>query len=213
MRRWITIGFVLTAGIFLLGSSRSMTAKTQIAMLEAALAAFEMDNGRYPTTDEGLAALVEIPPALQGSSTYLAGGYLREHRVPDDPWGHAFLYRIPGHHNTAGFDLWSLGADRAPGGEGIDADVGNWPGGFAEHEEWHWRETLLLPIRLTHLAPICSRSVWGARAFRGPWSSSSDASRRRSSAGAICGSRAGPKVFDVPGATVPKPTSWDPDRC
>jgi general secretion pathway protein G len=136
--------FVFTAGIFLLGSGhRSMTAKTRIAMLESALAAFDMDNGRYPTTEEGLAALVEVPPALQGSSAYPAGGYLREQRVPDDPWGHAFLYRIPGQHNPEGFDLWSPGADGAPGGEGIDADVGNWPGGFAQHEGWHRREALL----------------------------------------------------------------------
>ena len=92
-------------------------AKGGISILETALNAFEIDNGRYPTTDEGLSALVTAPSNLQNWH----GPYI-EHGVPADPWGNAFVYRFPGTHNTSGFDLFSMGSD---GREGND-DITNW---------------------------------------------------------------------------------------
>ena len=59
----------------------------------------------------------------------MPGGYLREKRVPDDPWGNKFQYEAPGQHNTDSYDLWSFGADGTPGGTGVDADIGNWTEG------------------------------------------------------------------------------------
>jgi general secretion pathway protein G len=145
-----TAGIIAILGILMLGvdSARSMTAIAQIHMLEAALEAFQMDNGRYPTTDEGLSALITAPPAFEKSASYPEGGYLRERRVPEDPWGHPFQYRSPPSHNSDRFDLWSFGADGAPGGTGIDADLGNWPGGSAEHETLQKRQAVLFPLQL-----------------------------------------------------------------
>jgi len=146
LKRSGATGLVVVLALFALGNGRSLPATVQIKNLEAALETFRMDNGRYPTTEEGLAALVAPPSALQGSTTYSAWGYLRERRVPLDPWGNAYQYRNPSIHGASGFDLWSLGADGAPGGAGIDADLGNRPGGFAEHEALQRREALLFEI-------------------------------------------------------------------
>ncbi|HVN38591.1 MAG TPA: type II secretion system major pseudopilin GspG [Myxococcota bacterium] len=135
--------------VFALGQYRSSLAMTQIKDLEAALETFRMDNGRYPTTEEGLAALVAPPPTLEERSNYQANGYyLSGNRLPSDPWGNAYQYRNPGVHNASTFDLWSLGADGAPGGSGIDADLGNWPGGFAEHQALQQREHRLFLLQM-----------------------------------------------------------------
>lgn len=91
-------------------------AKTDIANLEVALDAFEIDAGRYPTTEEGLAALLQAPPNV----TTWKGPYIK--RAPNDPWSNAYVYRYPGQHNVNGYDLYSMGAD---GREGND-DVDNW---------------------------------------------------------------------------------------
>ena len=103
--------------------ARVNTARTQISMLDSALEAYRMDNANFPTSDEGLAALINPPPDAHNAQP---GGYLRERRVPDDPWGHPFHYEFPGTHNTNAYDLWSFGADGEPGGEGAKADIGNW---------------------------------------------------------------------------------------
>ena len=100
-----------------IGSSKTKTAKVQIESLSAALQLYRIDNGRYPTTSEGLRALVE-PPTGAGAWN---GPYLSKAKVPDDPWGHPFNYRSPG--QTGEFDIFSLGADNQPGGSGEDADV------------------------------------------------------------------------------------------
>jgi general secretion pathway protein G len=142
MRRTLATALVLLAVLPLLGlKSLPGVARTQILMLEGALEAFRIDHGRYPTTDEGLAALVAPPTALKGSAKYPNGGYLWSGRVPVDPWGRSFSYRSPGERNRDRFDLGSLGADGMPGGDGIAADIGNWPDGFAavegfEREQW-----------------------------------------------------------------------------
>jgi general secretion pathway protein G len=106
--------------------ARVGTAKTQIKQLESAFAFYHMDNGRYPTTEQGLAALIEKPASAPEPRNYRAGGYLQGGAVPLDPWGQPFQYQSPGTHNPGGFDLWSLGADGAPGGNDSDSDIGNW---------------------------------------------------------------------------------------
>jgi general secretion pathway protein G len=106
-----------------LEKGRISTTRSQIKMLDAALETYRMDNARFPTTEQGLDALVNKPADARN---YQEGGYLRESRVPKDPWGNPYQYEAPGQHNTRGYDLWSLGPDGAPGGDGNDADIGNW---------------------------------------------------------------------------------------
>jgi general secretion pathway protein G len=97
-------------------------AKSDIQALEAALTMFRLDNSRYPTTDQGLSSLVTQPtdPAIRH---WRPGGYIP--RLSKDPWGNDYQYTSPGTHSKD-YDLYSLGADGQPGGEGVDADVGNW---------------------------------------------------------------------------------------
>ncbi len=97
------------------------TAKSQVAELESALERLAVHMDRYPTADEGLKILVD-PPTVDAKSW--RGPYLKQLRP--DPWGVPYQYRRPGVHHTGGFDLWSRGADRADGGEGANADIGNW---------------------------------------------------------------------------------------
>ena len=103
--------------------SRVNAARAQLKMLAAALETFRMDSARFPSTDQGLEALI-IEPA--DARNYQAGGYLRERRVPDDPWGNPYLYEFPGQNNPHAYDIWSWGADGEAGGSGVDADIGNW---------------------------------------------------------------------------------------
>lgn len=106
------------------GTAKDATARSQIELLGAALDAYRLDNGRYPTSDQGLDAL-QVQPALQPIPSNWRGPYLRK-AVPLDPWGSAFIYLSPGEMNPRGYDLLSLGADGEPGGEGEDADVVSW---------------------------------------------------------------------------------------
>lgn len=102
---------------------RVTTAKVQMRNLEAALESYRMDTSRFPTSEQGLDALINPPPDVRN---YQAGGYLRDRRIPVDPWGNPYQYESPGQHNQNSFDLWSWGADGSPGGEGTSADIGNW---------------------------------------------------------------------------------------
>lgn len=97
--------------------ARETAAKTDISSVQTSLNAFEIDTGRFPNSEEGLSALLAQPANLTG----WRGPYI-ERGVPKDPWGNAYVYKFPGSHNTAGFDLYSLGPD---GREGTD-DIGNW---------------------------------------------------------------------------------------
>lgn len=106
------------------GAAKEATARTQIEMLGAALDAYRLDNGRYPTTEQGLAALWQAP-ALDPRPTNWRGPYLRK-TVPLDPWNTAYLYRAPGTRSGTGYDLLSLGADSKPGGDGENADILSW---------------------------------------------------------------------------------------
>lgn len=109
--------------------ARLATAKAQIAQLESALELYRMDNGRYPTTAQGLDALINKPGDAPEPRNYPRGGYVSKTDALLDPWSEPFQYSSPGSHNSHGFDLWTLGADGAPGGEDGDSDIGNWESG------------------------------------------------------------------------------------
>ncbi len=99
-------------------------AKVQIRNLETALKMYKLDNGIYPTTDQGLEALVQKPSVGIIPKNWREGGYLEKSKVPLDPWGNKFVYISPGSHGD--FDIISYGADGAPGGEGFNADIESW---------------------------------------------------------------------------------------
>jgi general secretion pathway protein G len=102
--------------------ARVTKAKQDIRALETALDLYKMDNFKYPTTDQGLEALVKKPddPSVRN---WKDGGYVRQ--LSKDPWGNDYHYLAPGTHGKP-YDLYTLGADNAVGGEDVDADVGNW---------------------------------------------------------------------------------------
>jgi general secretion pathway protein G len=102
--------------------ARISKAKTDIQALETALTMFRLDNSKYPTTDQGLQALV-VQPTDPSIRHWRVGGYLQ--RVSKDPWGAEYQYANPGAHGKE-FDLYTLGADGQPGGDGVNADIGNW---------------------------------------------------------------------------------------
>jgi len=102
--------------------ARRTKAAVQIKSLEEALGLFKLDNGFYPSTDQGLQALVSKPDSGRIPNKYREGGYLR--KVPKDPWENAYLYISPG--SNGDFDLISYGPDGESGGEGDDADIENW---------------------------------------------------------------------------------------
>lgn len=106
--------------------ARVNTTRTQMKQIEAALAFYQMDNGRFPSTEQGLDALVEPPTIGPEPRNYRPGGYLQGGRVPTDAWGNPYQYEYPGSNNPEGFDIWSLGADGQPGGTETDAEIGNW---------------------------------------------------------------------------------------
>ena len=96
-------------------------AKAEISNMENALKFYRLDNFSYPSTEQGLEALV-TKPADPNIKNWKPGGYID--RLPADPWGNPYLYLSPG--NQREIDIYSLGRDGRPGGEGVDADVGNW---------------------------------------------------------------------------------------
>jgi len=100
--------------------AKTNAARIQISDLAGTLDIYRLEVGRYPTTAEGLQALVENP----GNASNWNGPYLKKPSVPTDPWGFDYEYRSPGEHGA--FDLWSLGADNREGGEGEDQDVHGW---------------------------------------------------------------------------------------
>ena len=107
------------------GEARTTKARLDINTLENAARLFKLDSAFYPTTDQGLGALVEKPSIGRVPNKWREGGYLEKGVLPKDPWGNDYMYLSPGVHNQD-FDLWSYGADGEEGGEGEDADVGNW---------------------------------------------------------------------------------------
>lgn len=104
--------------------ARRTKAALQIGGIETGLKMYKLDNGSYPTTEQGLQALVEAPSAGRLAPRWREGGYLEARKVPKDPWGNDFVYLSPGLNGD--FDLVSYGADGQSGGEGNDADINNW---------------------------------------------------------------------------------------
>jgi general secretion pathway protein G len=104
------------------GESRVTAARTDIKTLKSALQLYKLDNQRYPTTEQGLQALVQKPTSGPAANGWKDGGYIE--RLPKDPWGNSYQYLSPGLHGD--IDIFSLGADGQPGGTGEDGDVGSW---------------------------------------------------------------------------------------
>lgn len=104
------------------GDARATAARTQLELFGVALDSYRLDNGRYPTTEQGLRALRERPTRAPLPGNW-RGPYLKK-ELPLDPWGRAYVYRSPGRTSPEGYDLLTLGRDGAPGGEGEDADLG-----------------------------------------------------------------------------------------
>jgi len=105
--------------------ARQAKARQDIRAIESALDLYKLDNVAYPTTQQGLQALVSRPASGPAPKDYKEGGYLRQ--VPTDPWGNSYQYLKPGEHGE--IDVYSFGADGAPGGQGKNADIGNWQSG------------------------------------------------------------------------------------
>lgn len=103
--------------------ARVAKARQDIQSLETALSLYKLDNFAYPSTQQGLQALVARPAGDPPAPNWKAGGYIQ--KLPKDPWGHPYQYLNPGTHGDA-YDLFSLGADGQPDGTGINADIGNW---------------------------------------------------------------------------------------
>ena len=101
--------------------ARTTAAQTQVELFGTALDSYRLDNGSYPTTEQGLSALREKPTRAPVPTNW-RGPYLRKD-VPLDPWGKPYIYRSPGERNASGYDLMSLGRDGKAGGEGEDKDV------------------------------------------------------------------------------------------
>ena len=104
------------------GEARVTAARTDITKLKTALQLYKLDNQRFPTTEQGLQALVAKPTTGPAASGWKGGGYIE--KLPNDPWGNPYQYLSPGIHSET--DIFSLGADGQPGGAGDDADVGSW---------------------------------------------------------------------------------------
>lgn len=103
-------------------AARATKATSDIRAIESALNLYKLDNFTYPSTDQGLQALVEKPTGRPEAPNWKSGGYLD--RLPVDPWGHPYQYLHPGQHGE--IDIICRGADGRQGGEGYDADIGNW---------------------------------------------------------------------------------------
>ena len=102
--------------------ARIAKAKQDVIALETALDLYRLDNGFYPSTKQGLKALIQKPMQGPLPKNYKKGGYIK--RLPNDPWGHPYQYRYPG--KMLETDVFSLGCDGKLGGKGLDADIGNW---------------------------------------------------------------------------------------
>jgi len=105
--------------------AKRVKAKMDISTLETALKMYKLDNGEYPTTEQGLAALIEKPETGLIPKKWREGGYLEKHKVPKDPWGNEYVYISPGVNGD--FDIISYGKDGVAGGEGEDnQDINSW---------------------------------------------------------------------------------------
>ena len=113
--------------------ARVNTARAQIAQFTGALDLFYLDNGFYPTTQQGLMALIEKPTTGPSADKWGQRKYLDSETIPLDPWGHEYFYQCPGAHGR--FDIICYGRDGVEGGEGYDADINSWELGGARKEQ------------------------------------------------------------------------------
>jgi general secretion pathway protein G len=121
-----TLAAIVAPSLFSnIGEARKGTAKSQIQILSLALDAYRLDNEAFPTTEQGLEALRSVP--IADPPPNWKGPYLRQ-MVPLDPWGRAYVYVAPGLSNPNAYDLYTLGKDGKPGGDGEDADITSWNG-------------------------------------------------------------------------------------
>ena len=104
--------------------AKQLKARMQIESISTALKLYKLDNGAYPTTEQGLQALVEAPASGNIPKNWRKGGYQEKAKVPKDPWGNEFIYLSPGVHDD--FDLIAYGADGVAGGEDKNADINSW---------------------------------------------------------------------------------------
>ena len=120
----VLIGLVAPNILGRVDEARVTAAQADIGSLSQALEMYRLDNHRYPTTDQGLEALILMPTSEPKPKRWNPEGYLKKSAIPKDPWGGDYQYISPG--STKAFDLYSLGADNREGGEGYDSDIGNW---------------------------------------------------------------------------------------
>ena len=106
------------------GEAKQVKARLDITTFETALKLYKLDSGKYPSTEQGLQALVDKPETGNVPKKWREGGYLEKGKVPRDPWENDYIYLSPGLKGD--FDIISYGADGAPGGEGEDKDINNW---------------------------------------------------------------------------------------
>lgn len=118
----VLIGLVAPNILGRVDEARVTAARADIGTLEQALEMYKLDNHHYPSTDQGLQALVQKPSGTPEARNWRPEGYLKKGKLPQDPWGGDYQYMSPG--SSGPFDLYSLGADSREGGEGYDADVG-----------------------------------------------------------------------------------------
>jgi general secretion pathway protein G len=104
--------------------AKQLKAKVQIESIETALKLYKLDNGMYPSTEQGLQALTELPEIEPQPKNWRQGGYLEKGRVPKDPWGNEFVYLSPGVNDD--YDIFSYGADGVEGGDGKNKDITSW---------------------------------------------------------------------------------------
>jgi general secretion pathway protein G len=117
----LLIGLVAPAALRQLGSAKEKIAHQSIERLTSVLDIYKLDVGSYPTTEQGLQALLVQPEGV----THWSGPYLKGEKLPEDPWGHPFLYRMPSERPGHDYDLYSLGPTGKPGGTGSDAEITN----------------------------------------------------------------------------------------
>lgn len=120
----ILIGLVAPNVLGRVDEARVTAAKADVSLLSQSLEMYRLDNHQYPSTDQGLIALVEKPSASPKPKKWNAQGYLSGKSLPTDPWGNDYQYVSPG--VDAAFDIYSMGADGKDGGDGFDADIGSW---------------------------------------------------------------------------------------
>ncbi len=104
--------------------AKQTVARSDIKAISSALEIYRLDNGFYPSSDQGLEALSSQPTGTPEPRNWNPDGYLK--KIPSDPWGNPYQFEYPGTHNSGSYDLYSLGADGRIGGEGFNADLGNW---------------------------------------------------------------------------------------